>query len=103
MRPILVLEEAAVDIEQARVFYNLQQSGIGEDFAQSILSDLESLAIYHGIHTIHFGFHRMLCHRFPFGIYYREFSKFTEVFGILDLRRNPAWIRNELGDRNSRQ
>jgi hypothetical protein len=30
--------------------------------------------------------------RFPFGIYYRETPNATEVFAVLDLRKNPVWL-----------
>ena len=38
----------------------------------------------------------MLAHRFPFGIYYRESESETQVVAVLDLRRDPNWIREEL-------
>jgi len=57
------------------------------------------LALYHGIHFRHFGCYRMLAHRFPFGIYYRETENETQVIAVLDLRRDPNWIRAELGKR----
>jgi hypothetical protein len=41
----------------------------------------------------------MLMHRFPFGIYYRDLKTETQVFAILDLRRDPNWIRRELSGR----
>ena len=75
MKKVIVLEEAAEDIER-----------------------LTSLS---GIHGLHFGFHRMLSERFPFGIYYRETVDETQVFAVLDLRRKPTWIRAELHHRNS--
>jgi hypothetical protein len=96
MRKVVVLAEAAEDIEEAREFYDAQQFGIGDYFTDSILADIASLALYHGIHSRHFGFYRMLAHRFPFGIYYREAKKETQVFAVLDLRRDPNWIRKEL-------
>jgi hypothetical protein len=93
MRQIVVLEEAAEDIERGREFYNLQEIGLGDYFEDTILSDIESLRLFHGIHSKHFGFHRILSKRFPFGIYYREASEATQVFAVLDLRRNPIRIR----------
>ena len=42
----------------------------------------------------------MLASRFPFGIYYREHGDDTQVLAVLDLRRNPNWIRKELGKRS---
>ncbi len=45
---------------------------------------------------MHFDFQRMPASRFPFGIYYREHGDKTQVVAILDLRRDPSWIRTEL-------
>jgi hypothetical protein len=39
--------------------------------------------------------------RFPFAIYYRESGDEIKVFAILDLRRNPTWIRKELRHRRA--
>ena len=100
MRSVVVLAEAAEDIEQARDFYDAQESGIGEYCADSLVADIESLALYHGIHGRQFGFYRMLAHRFPFGIYYRETKIQTQVVAVLDLRRDPNWIRQELAWRD---
>ena len=80
MRKIVVLEEAAEDIEQGRKFYDLQEIGVGDYFEDTILSDIESLGLFHGIHSKHFGFHRLLSERFPFGIYCRETPTATECF-----------------------
>ena len=60
MRCVVVLAEAAEDIEQARDFYDDQAPGIGDYCADSLVADIESLMLYHGIHSRHFGFYRML-------------------------------------------
>jgi hypothetical protein len=100
MRKVIVLVEAAEDIEQARGFYDAQELGIGDYCANSLSADIESLALYHGIHAQHFGLYRMLADRFPFGIYYRETKTETQVIAVLDLRRDPDWIRSELSWRD---
>jgi hypothetical protein len=64
------------------------------------LTDIESLGLFSGIHPLHFGLHRMLASRFPFGIYYRNQDDETQVFAVLDLRRNPNWVRKELKKRD---
>ena len=96
MRTVVVLTEAAEDIKQARDFYDAQAPGIGDYCADSLVADIESLTLYHGIHSHHFGLYRMLAHRFPFGIYYRETETETQVLAVLDLRRDLNWIRSEL-------
>jgi len=85
MRSVVVLAEAAEDIEQARDFYDAQEPGIGDYCADLLVADIENLALYHGIHSRYFGFYRMLAERLPFGIYYRETEKETQVFAVLDL------------------
>jgi plasmid stabilization system protein ParE len=99
LKQIVVLPDAVEDIEMARDFYANQSPEVGEYFVDSLLSDIVSLERYSGIHSVHFGFHRLLASRFPFGIYYREFEDETQVFAILDLRRSPNWIRKELSAR----
>jgi plasmid stabilization system protein ParE len=96
MRTVVVLAEAAEDIEQARDFYGEQEPVLGDYCADSLVADIASLALYHGIHSRHSGFYRMLARRFPFGIYYRDTMTQTRVFAVLDLRRDPNWIRKEL-------
>ncbi len=57
MRKIDVLEE---DIKCGREFYELQEIGIGVYFEETIISDVESLELIHGIHSKYFGLHRLL-------------------------------------------
>jgi hypothetical protein len=99
VRQVLILEEAAEDIAAAKDFYECIDAGLGDYFFDSIMTDLESLGLFHGIHARHFGFQRMLASRFPFGIYYEDTSDATRVFAVLDLRRDPTWIRVELSGR----
>ena len=93
---VVVLEDAAEDMESGRRFYESREPGIGDYFIESILSDVASLALYWGIHPVHFGFRRMLSKRFPFGIYYEIENETAYVYAILDMRRDPLWIRSEL-------
>lgn len=96
---VVVLEDAAEDVESGKRFYESRAVGIGDYFVESILSDLASLALYSGIHPVHFGFHRMLSKRFPFGIYYDIEGEMAYVYVILDMRRDPLWIHRELSGR----
>jgi hypothetical protein len=45
MRKVVVLAEAAEDIEQARNFYDAQEPGIGKYCADSLVADIESPAL----------------------------------------------------------
>jgi hypothetical protein len=41
----------------------------------------------------------MLSKRFPFGIYYGVEGDVVYVYALLDLRRDPVWIRKQLRER----
>jgi hypothetical protein len=72
LKQVVVLADAAEDLEAARDFYDAQEPGVGEYCVDSLFADIVSLRLFSGIHPLHFEFHRMLASRFPFGIYYRE-------------------------------
>jgi len=100
-RQILVLEEAAADLQRGEQFYEANQVGIGEYFFDSLIADVESLNLYAGIHGKQFGLYRMLAKRFPFAIYYDITDEFIIVIAVLDLRRNPLWIHQQLSRDNT--
>ena len=93
---VITLDDAVGDIQAGRRFYESRERGIGDYFVESILADLQSLVLYAGIHSAHHGFHRMLSKRFPFAIYYEVTGDTAAVYAILDMRRDPLWIRKEL-------
>ncbi|MET0356492.1 MAG: hypothetical protein ABW044_06910 [Cellvibrio sp.] len=96
IRNITLMEEAAHDMLDGRAFYRTQAHGIGDYFWDSLLSDIESLYIYAGVHEEHFGLFRMLSKRFPYAIYYQINEQIAYVVAILPVRRSPSWIINRL-------
>ena len=98
-RNVVVLEEAALDIERGIDFYEAAESGVGLYFRDSIIADIRRLGFYFGEHRVHFGFFRALSSRFPYAIYYRDKEMTRQVVAVIDLRRSPEWIRDQLSDR----
>lgn len=97
---IVYLDDVEFDLLAGRDFYDQHQHGIGDYFVDSIIADAESLVLYAGIHSKQFGFFRMLGKTFPFAIYYILEGDVVSVYGVLDMRRDPAWIRAELTTRS---
>jgi len=94
---IRILSSARGDLVNDYHFYEVQAQGLGAYFRNSLFSDIDSLMIYHGIHTQCFGkYYKMLSKRFPFAIYYTVEDKNIVVYAVLDCRRNPAWIKGRL-------
>jgi hypothetical protein len=92
---IHLLDLGEQDLIAGYEFYQLRQEGLGTYFLSSIYSEIESLAIYAGIHRQAFGYHRMICRRFPFAIYYKTNGDNVFVWRVLDLRRDPDWIAEQ--------
>ena len=51
IKHIQILSEAEADLKDGRLFYETQEQGVGEYFWDSLLSDIESLIIYAGVHS----------------------------------------------------
>jgi plasmid stabilization system protein ParE len=94
---IRILPLANEDLINGYRFYEQQQQGVGAYFIDSLFADIDSLVLYHGVHSKHFDhYHRMLATRFPFAIYYTCESDDIVVYAVLDCRRSPAWITDRL-------
>jgi len=93
---ISILSDAVLDLEQGKDFYESQQTGIGEYFWDCLLSDIESLIVYSGIHQKQDGFYKMLSKRFPYAIYYDVTNNTNYVIAVLPMRRDPDWVKNRL-------
>ena len=96
---IVLLEVASQDLLAGRRFYERRQKDLGSYFWQCLLSDLESLKIYAGVHTKVNGYYRMMSKRFPFTIYYDVVDNIAYVIAILPFKKNPIWISTALSKR----
>jgi plasmid stabilization system protein ParE len=96
IKRIQILSEAEADLEDGRIFYESQEQGVGEYFWDSLLSDIESLIIYAGVHSNAYGYYRMTSKRFPYSIYYDLKDNTAYIIAVLPERKNPNWILNKL-------
>jgi len=93
---IKILKEAEEDIAIGMSFYESQKDGLGKYFLDSIVSDIESLHIYAGIHIVIADYFRLLSKRFPFSIYYKINDDIIYIYAILDCRQNPNRVEKRL-------
>ncbi|RLD62525.1 MAG: type II toxin-antitoxin system RelE/ParE family toxin [Bacteroidetes bacterium] len=100
IREVVVLDDVSEDIDNGILFYRANGDWLGDYFSNSIISEIESLRIYAGIHSKYYGFYRMFAKRFPYAIYYDLFKEIAIVVAVLNMRRDPKWIREKLGSRN---
>jgi len=94
-----VLRQAREDLLLGISFYNQQQEGLGNYFYDVLISDIESLQIYAGVHSKINNFYRALSKRFPYSIYYKIDDDFIKVYAVLDDRRDPQNMELRLNEK----
>ena len=94
---IKILESAKRDLKEGYYFYERQKEGLCHYFLETMSSDIDSLRIFAGIHSIHLGkYYRLLSKRFPFAVYNLLEENEVRIYAVVDCRRDPAWIRQRL-------
>ena len=93
---IKILQSAIQDLLHGRQFYEQQEEGLGSYFIDSLFSDIDSLQILAGIHSIHFNKYRLLSRRFPFAIYYTIKDDVILIYAVLYCRQDPSKTANWL-------
>ncbi len=91
--------DAESDLADGFWFYENQELGLGSRFRLSLKSDIRSLEVHGGTHSIRHGHHRLVCKKFPFCVYYKMESKESfVVVAVFGQRRGPGWIAKRLGE-----
>jgi plasmid stabilization system protein ParE len=93
---VLISDDAEIDIADGVAFYDQHGSDTGNHFCNSILEDVQSLAVGGGVHAKRFGYHCKASGRFPYAIYYTVDEATVLVVAVLDERRDPDWIERRL-------
>ncbi len=94
---VRISEDALADLSEGYWFYEAQEAGLGEYFTTCLREDIEGLKISAGAHrVIHSDYRRLLSKVFPYAIFYTVEGDGAVVWAVLDLRRDPAWIREQL-------
>ena len=57
---VRILTSAVRDLAAGQRFYERQGEKLGDYFLDSLFADIDSLALYAGIHRKVFGYHRLL-------------------------------------------
>ena len=97
MIQVRISEDALQDLNDGYLFYEAQEAGLGDYFAACLRADIEGLKISAGAHRIVYrDYHRLLSRVFPYGIVNAVEREFAVVWAVVDLRRDPLWIREKL-------
>ena len=94
---IRVSKRAVQQITDGSWFYENQLAGLGEYFRENILDDIRRLEITAGVHVLtDEGLFRLVSKKFPYNIYYLIEDEEVVIYAVLDSRRDPDWISEQL-------
>ena len=97
MTHLRISEDALHDLNEGFLFYEAQQPGLGDYFSTCLRADIEGLRLTAGVHRVVYrDYHRLLSRVFPYGIFYTRLDAEVAVWAVIDLRRDPDWIRTRL-------
>ena len=81
---------AAADVEDAYLWYQAQQAGLGEEFLEAVKTLLESITVNPEIFPIvRRQTRRALLRRFPYGLFYRIIDDQIVIVACMHGRRDP--------------
>jgi len=97
MTKVRISHDALSDLNDGHWFYEAQEPGLGDYFTSCLRADIEGLKVSAGIHRLVYrDYHRLLSRAFPYGIFYTIEDEIAVVWAVVDLRRDPQWIRDHL-------
>lgn len=96
---VITTQFALDDLKLGQHFYELQAPQLGDYFFDALVTDIESLHIYAGIHVQEYGYYKMLAKRFPYVVYYEVIENIARVIAVLDQRKSPMSNYKQLSQR----
>ena len=96
---VLILSEAELDIDEAFVWYELNQIGLSKRFFESVDKSVHFISERPlSCAEIYKGLRRFVIKKFPYGIYYKVNleNREIQIVGIIHFRRSSKILRKRI-------
>lgn len=96
---VLILSEAEIDIDEAFIWYELNQIGLGKRFYESVNKSVHFISERPlSCEEIYKGLRRFVIKKFPYGIYYKVNleNKEIQIVGVIHFRRSSKILRQRI-------
>lgn len=89
--PIIFLDEARGEFDEAYDWYEGQRAGLGEAFADAVQPILDRISAMPRMHAAVLGdVRKAVVQRFPYCVYYREEATCVRVLSVFHTSRDPS-------------
>lgn len=87
--------EAEAEFEAAVAWYEERGTGLGLDFAAEVRGAIgRAVTMPAAWPELEGGVHRVLVHRFPYGVLYATTAESVLILAVMHLRREPGYWRD---------
>ena len=96
---VLILSEAELDIDNAFIWYELNQIGLGNKFYESVNKSVHFIQSRpFSCAEMYKGIRRFVIRKFPYGIYYKVniADKEIQIVGIIHFKRSLKVLRKRI-------
>ena len=89
-----ILEVAALEISDAKEYYNLQQPRLGDSFKKDVQNTIDTILSFPQLYPeVSDSLRRCVLHRFPYSIFYSIEDGTIIILSVAHQRRKPYyWI-----------
>lgn len=92
---ILFSQGALLDMRDARLWYNLQQKGLGKRFTEDVRKTVVSVKLNPYFASVKFeNIRTAVCKTFPYAVHYEidEGESLVRITSIFHFSRRPYWL-----------
>ena len=96
---VLILSEAELDIDNAFIWYELNQIGFGNRFYKSVDRSVHFISERpFSCSEIYKGIRRFVIKKFPYGVYYKVNveNKEIQIIGVIHFKRSSKILRKRI-------
>ena len=94
---VQVRRAAELDIAEAQIWYETQQSGLGGEFRAEVSGVIDRLAATPLIYqVVHRNIRRAMVHRFPYLVWYRVEGETVVILACTYAGRDPERVKTRL-------
>jgi plasmid stabilization system protein ParE len=94
---LIILPEAEQDVEQAYIWYEKQELGLGEEFLRCVDATVQFIRRNQELYPIvHENYRRAVVRRFPYVLFYEYSEVVVTIYAVFHCSQNPEKWRDRL-------
>jgi len=94
---VVLVPLAALEVEQARTWYERKRSGLGTEFSVEVDAAIERICQSPEMYAkVRKDYRRVMVKRFPYSIYYEYGSGTVTIYSIFNCSQDPARLDERL-------